>query len=185
MRSDERKQRHSKNVFEISDQAPLKSNISQTPIEMVQQSPSVRIVEVGPRDGLQNIRDSVPTQTKLELIRRLQATGLSTIELTSVVSPRAVPQLKDCREVLQDEEVKTFLQNPRLRLPVLVPNEKGLKIAIEHGVREVAVFVSATEGFSKANINCTVQEGLERAKRVAALALATKEAGESQIAVRG
>ncbi|KAJ5989534.1 aldolase [Penicillium waksmanii] len=152
---------------------------------MAQQSPPVRIVEVGPRDGLQNIRDSVPTQTKLELIRRLQATGLSTIELTSVVSPRAIPQLKDCREVLRDEELKKFLQNPRLRLPVLVPNEKGLKIAIEHGVREVAVFVSATEGFSKANINCTVQEGIERAKRVAALALATKEAGESQIAVRG
>ncbi|KAJ5749619.1 aldolase [Penicillium manginii] len=152
---------------------------------MDQQSSSVRIVEVGPRDGLQNIHDSVPTPTKLELIRRLRETGLSTIELTSVVSPRAVPQLKDCREILRDTKVKNLLQNSRLRLPVLVPNEKGFKIAIEHGVREVAVFVSATEGFSKANINCTVQEGIERAKRVAALASATNGAGESQIAVRG
>jgi hydroxymethylglutaryl-CoA lyase len=174
-----------KNDFEISEQAPLKSDISNTSVEMDQQSSSVRIVEVGPRDGLQNIHDSVPTPTKLELIRRLRETGLSTIELTSVVSPRAVPQLKDCREILRDTKVKNLLQNSRLRLPVLAPNEKGFKIAIEHGVREVAVFVSATEGFSKANINCTVQEGIERAKRVAALASATNGAGESQIAVRG
>lgn len=146
---------------------------------MAQPTPAVRIVEVGPRDGLQNIRELVPTQTKLELIRQLQKTGLSTIELTSVVSPRAIPQLKDCRDVLRSDDVKSLLQDTRFRLPVLVPNEKGLKIAIENGVREVAVFVSATEGFSKANINCTVQEGIERAKRVAALA------SESHIAVRG
>lgn len=185
MRSDETKQTYSKNDFEIPEQVPLTSDISYNLVKMGQQLPAVRIVEVGPRDGLQNIRDSIPTQTKLELIKRLHATGLSTIELTSVVSPRAVPQLKDCREVLQDVDVKNLLQNPQLRLPVLVPNEKGLKIAIENGVRDVAVFVSATEGFSKANINCTVQEGIERAKRVVALTSATKGAGESQIAVRG
>lgn len=148
--------------------------------------PAVRIVEVGPRDGLQNIRELVPTQIKLELIRRLQETGLSTIELTSVVSPRAIPQLKDCRDVLRDVNVQRALQNPQLRMPVLIPNEKGLKIAIEHGVREIAVFVSATEGFSKANINCTVQEGIERAKRVISLASASGgPTGESKIAVRG
>jgi len=70
-------------------------------------------------------------------------------------------------------------------MPVLIPNEKGLEIAIQHGVREIAVFVSATEGFSKANINCTVQEGLERAKRVISLASANDGPGESRIVVRG
>jgi len=152
-------------------------------IEQLQ--PAVRIVEVGPRDGLQNIRDLVPTKTKLELIQRLQETGLSTIELTSIVSPRAIPQLKDCRDVLQNKDVQQALQNSELRMPVLIPNEKGLEIAIQHGVREIAVFVSATEGFSKANINCTVQEGLERAKRVISLASANDGPGESRIVVRG
>lgn len=141
--------------------------------------PAVRIVEVCPRDGLQNIRDTIPTSIKLDLIQRLQKTGLQTIELTSVVSPRAIPQLADCREVLRNPNIKTLLSSSQLRLPVLVPNAKGLKIAIEHGVREIAVFISATEGFSKANINCTVAQGIERAAQVASLAI------RSQIAVRG
>lgn len=142
-------------------------------------SNSVRIVEVGPRDGLQNIRDAIPTATKLELIRRLQGTGLNTIELTSVVSPKAIPQLADCREVLRNDATKRSLGDSRLRLPVLVPNVKGLEIAVQHGVKEIAVFISATEGFSKANINCTVEQGIERARQVAALAL------KQGIAVRG
>lgn len=142
-------------------------------------SPAVRIVEVGPRDGLQNIRDAIPTATKLELIRRLEKSGLNTIELTSVVSPKAIPQLADCREVLGTPVVKQLLNDSRLRLPILVPNFKGLEIAIQHGVKEVAVFISATEGFSKANINCTVDQGIERARQVASLAL------KSDIAVRG
>jgi len=140
---------------------------------------AVRIVEVGPRDGLQNIRDTIPTSIKLDLIQRLQKTGLQTIELTSVVSPKAIPQLADCREVLRNPDIKTLLSNPQLRLPVLVPNVKGLEIAINHGVREIAVFISATEGFSKANINCTVAQGIERATQVASLA------ARSQISVRG
>ncbi|KAJ5141206.1 hypothetical protein N7526_002201 [Penicillium atrosanguineum] len=144
----------------------------------VQSLPSVRVVEVGPRDGLQNIRESIPTSTKLELIRRLEGTGLSTIELTSVVSPRVIPQLADCRDVLGDEDVRR-MSGKDLRLPVLVPNVKGLNIAIQHGVKEIAVFISATEGFSKANINCSVEQGIERAKNVASLAL------KSNIAVRG
>lgn len=142
-------------------------------------APAVRIVEVGPRDGLQNIRNTVPTSTKLELIRRLQQTGLNTIELTSVVSPRAIPQLADCRDVLGNAGVKQRLSDPRLRLPVLVPNVKGLDIALKHGVKEIAVFISATEGFSKANINCTVEQGIERARQVTALAL------KAGISVRG
>ncbi|GAB1190851.1 hypothetical protein APSETT444_000016 [Aspergillus pseudonomiae] len=141
--------------------------------------PSVRIVEVGPRDGLQNIRDPVDTTTKLELISRLRATGLQTIELTSVVSPRAIPQLADCRQVLQNPMIQQLLRTSDLRLPVLVPNLKGFQIAVQHGVREVAVFVSATEGFSRANINGTVEEGLARAKQVASAAV------NANIAVRG
>ncbi|KAJ5925535.1 hypothetical protein N7454_008174 [Penicillium verhagenii] len=143
------------------------------------QSPAVRIVEVGPRDGLQNIQDQVPTSTKLELIQRLQECEMKTIELTSVVSPKAVPQLSDCRSILGNERVQEEMKNPSLRFPVLVPNMKGLEIAIQYGVKEIAVFISATEGFSKANINCSVEEGLARAKKVTSLAL------KSNIAVRG
>ncbi|GAB1217471.1 hypothetical protein ATERTT37_006710 [Aspergillus terreus] len=134
-------------------------------------SPAVRIVEVGPRDGLQNIAERIPTATKLELIRRLQETGLQSIELTSVVSPKAIPQLADCRQLLQNPAIQQSLQNSRLRLPVLVPNVKGFDIAQEHGVKEVAVFISATKGFSRANINCTVEEGIARARQVAAKAI--------------
>jgi hydroxymethylglutaryl-CoA lyase len=136
-------------------------------------------VEVGPRDGLQNIRDSIPTATKLELIRRLEDTGLNTIELTSVVSPRSIPQLADCRDVLGNSVIKQLVSKSHLRLPVLVPNVKGLGIAIQHDVKEIAVFVSATEGFSKANINCTVEQGIGRARNVASLGL------KSNIVVRG
>ena len=99
---------------------------------------------------------------KLELIKRLEETGLGTIELTSVVSPRRIPQLADCRDVLGDEGIRR-MGGKDLRLPVLVPTAKGLDVAIEYGVKEVAVFISATEGFSKANINCSVEQGIERA----------------------
>jgi hydroxymethylglutaryl-CoA lyase len=134
-------------------------------------SENVRIVEVGPRDGLQNFKHNVPTAVKVELIRRLCATNLQTIELTSVVSPKAIPQLADCRRVLTDPNIQTLIQNKNLQLPVLVPNVKGLDIAVKHGVREVAVFVSASEGFSRANTNCSVEEGLDRATSVAQRAL--------------
>ncbi len=146
---------------------------------MVTKSAPVRIVEVGPRDGLQNFSAFVPTSTKLELISRLRDVGLGTIELTSVVSPKAIPQLADCQTVLSSPTVKALQERPALRLPVLIPNTKGLEIAIKHGVKEVAVFVSATEGFSKANINCNVEEGLQRAWKVA------KMAQSAGIAVRG
>ncbi|KAL2864940.1 hydroxymethylglutaryl-CoA lyase [Aspergillus lucknowensis] len=136
-------------------------------------SDSIRIVEVSPRDGLQSIPQHIPTSAKLELISRLSRTGLRTIELTSIVSPRAVPQLSDCRQVLNHEIVRD-LHRPEsgMRLPVLVPNLKGLDIAIAHGVQEVAVFVSATEEFSKANTRCSVTEALERARDVASRAIA-------------
>ncbi|PYH40402.1 hydroxymethylglutaryl-CoA lyase [Aspergillus saccharolyticus JOP 1030-1] len=135
-------------------------------------TPPVRIVEVGPRDGLQNISPPIPTSTKLELIQRLYKAGLRTIELTSVVSPRRIPQLADCRELLQHDSVHALATDPTLRLPVLVPNRRGLEVACDLGVKEVAVFVSATEGFSRANTNCTVEQGLARAQEVAARAIA-------------
>lgn len=144
-----------------------------------EQGASVRIVEVGPRDGLQNINAPISTRHKTMLIQRLLATGLKSVELTSIVSKRAVPQLSDNRDVLSDGSVRKAMDDTSLRCPVLVPNLRGLQTAKTLGVREVAVFVSATEGFSRANIGCSVQEGLERAKAVA------QDARESAMAVRG
>ncbi|KAF2207626.1 hypothetical protein CERZMDRAFT_102307 [Cercospora zeae-maydis SCOH1-5] len=127
----------------------------------------IRIVEVGPRDGLQNVKPAISANTKLALIEKLHEAGLQRIEITSIVSPRAVPQLADCKEVLADAYIQKQLADRRVRMPVLVPNVKGLNVALRHNVKEVAVFVSAAEGFSKANIHCSVQEGLERAQKVA------------------
>lgn len=143
------------------------------------QNDAVRIVEVGPRDGLQNMSGTVATSHKIDLIRRLRQTGLNTIELTSIVSPRAVPQLKDSREVLTNPFVRELLADTSLRAPVLVANEKGLDAAISQDVKEVAVFVSAAEGFSKANIRCGVREGLDRARAV------SQAARRNGLAVRG
>jgi hydroxymethylglutaryl-CoA lyase len=141
--------------------------------------PRVRIIEVGPRDGLQNIAKPVPTATKIELIERLRATGLRSIEVTSAVSPKAIPQLADNQTLLSNSVIRTLLVDPSLRLPVLVPNLQGLGLALKNGVKEVAVFVSASEGFSKANTNCTVEEGLRRGSEVAAMAI------KSGVQVRG
>jgi len=138
--------------------------------------PSVRIVEVGPRDGLQNISQQVSTKLKVELINRLADAGLSIIEATSFVSPKRIPQMADAREVL--EGIRPLMAYD-LQLPVLVPNLHGLETARQCGVKEVAVFVSATEGFSQKNINCSVVESLERAR---AVAQAAKKLG---IRVRG
>ncbi|MEU9860507.1 hydroxymethylglutaryl-CoA lyase [Streptomyces sp. NPDC047971] len=114
----------------------------------------VRIHEVGPRDGLQNEKTVVPTATKAEFVRRLAAAGLSTVEATSFVHPRWVPQLADA------EELFPLLTGVPARLPVLVPNERGLDRAMALGAREIAVFASATESFAKANLNRTVDEAL-------------------------
>ncbi|MEU7037828.1 hydroxymethylglutaryl-CoA lyase [Streptomyces sp. NPDC046237] len=114
----------------------------------------VRIHEVGPRDGLQNEKTVVPTATKAEFVRRLAAAGLSTVEATSFVHPKWVPQLADA------EELFPLLKGVPARLPVLVPNERGLDRAMALGAREIAVFASATESFAKANLNRTVDEAL-------------------------
>ncbi|MFF8604504.1 hydroxymethylglutaryl-CoA lyase [Streptomyces sp. NPDC015346] len=114
----------------------------------------VRIHEVGPRDGLQNEKTVVPTAVKAEFIRRLADAGLSTVEATSFVHPKWVPQLADA------EELFPLLRGIPARLPVLVPNERGLDRALALGAREIAVFASATESFAKANLNRTVDEAL-------------------------
>ncbi|MEU7498847.1 hydroxymethylglutaryl-CoA lyase [Streptomyces griseofuscus] len=115
----------------------------------------VRIYEVGARDGLQNEKGAVPTEVKAEFIRRLAEAGLTTIEATSFVHPKWVPQLADAEELF-----------PRVRelagveLPVLVPNQRGLDRALALGAERIAVFASATESFAKANLNRTVDESL-------------------------
>ncbi|MET9826358.1 hydroxymethylglutaryl-CoA lyase [Streptomyces sp. NPDC006349] len=114
----------------------------------------VRIHEVGARDGLQNEKATVPTAVKAEFIRRLAGTGLTTIEATSFVHPKWVPQLADAEDLYPQ-----VLDLP-VSLPVLVPNERGLDRALALGARRVAVFASATESFARANLNRTVDEAL-------------------------
>ena len=117
----------------------------------------VTVVEVGPRDGLQNEAATVPVETKLAFIHGLARAGLPVVEVTSFVSPKWVPQLGDAEEV-----VKRLERRPGVRYPVLVPNEKGLERAIASNVKEIAVFTAATDGFNKKNTNATVKESLER-----------------------
>jgi hydroxymethylglutaryl-CoA lyase len=126
----------------------------------------VTVVEVGPRDGLQNIMNVVPTNTKIELIKRLAKTGLSVIESTSFVSPKWIPQLADGHQVLSG--IQPLIRGSNgIQFPVLVPNEKGLELAIRSGSTDIAVFVSATEGFSRKNLNCSVDESLQKVQAVA------------------
>ncbi|HNL20986.1 MAG TPA: hydroxymethylglutaryl-CoA lyase, partial [Rhodocyclaceae bacterium] len=134
----------------------------------------VRIVEVGPRDGLQNEKQLVPTATKIELIERLAATGVPVVEATAFVSPKWVPQMADHAEVLRG-----IRRRPGVAYPVLVPNLKGFDAAVEAGATEVAIFAAASETFSQKNINCSVAESLKRFEPVicAATALDLKVRG--------
>jgi len=117
----------------------------------------VRIVEVGPRDGLQNEPQSVPTATKVELVERLADAGLPAVEATAFVSPKWVPQMADHTAVL-----KAVRRKPGVAYPVLVPNMKGFEAAAAAGAEEIAVFGAASETFSRKNINASVAESLER-----------------------
>jgi hydroxymethylglutaryl-CoA lyase len=133
-----------------------------------------RIVEVGPRDGLQNEAGEVPTAVKVELIERLADAGLPAVEATAFVSPKWVPQMADHTEVL--ERVR---RKPGVSYPVLTPNLKGFEAAHAAGATEVAVFGAASEAFSKKNINCSIAESLERFRPI------VLEAGKHGIKVRG
>ena len=134
----------------------------------------VRIVEVGPRDGLQNETTPVSTATKVELIRRLGAAGLKTIEVTAFVSPRWVPQMADSAKVFAAIE-----KLPDVCYPVLAPNMKGFEAALAAGAKEVAIFGAASESFSRKNINCSIDESLERFRPIVEAARA------ADIKVRG
>jgi hydroxymethylglutaryl-CoA lyase len=118
---------------------------------------TVRIVEVGPRDGLQNESQIVTTATKLELIDRLAKAGLRAIEAASFVSPKWVPQMADHAQIMQG-----LKRHPGVSYPVLTPNLKGFEAAVAAGADEVAVFAAASESFSQKNINCSIAESIER-----------------------
>jgi len=127
----------------------------------------VRIVEVGPRDGLQNEPGEVSTDVKIQLIEQLADAGLPAVEATAFVSPRWVPQMADHTEVLE-----RIRRRPGVSYPVLTPNLKGFEAARAAGATEVAVFGAASEAFSRKNINCSIAESLERFRPVAAAATA-------------
>ncbi|HTI15905.1 MAG TPA: hydroxymethylglutaryl-CoA lyase [Dictyobacter sp.] len=135
---------------------------------------SVRIVEVGPRDGLQNEQARIPTTHKIQFIHLLAEAGLPVVEATSFVSPRAIPQLSDSSEVMHGVQ-----RLPATSYPVLVPNMKGFERAFEAGVRSIAVFTAASESFTRQNIRVSIAESLELFRPVIASA---KREG---IAVRG
>ncbi|HCF86676.1 MAG TPA: hydroxymethylglutaryl-CoA lyase [Ktedonobacter sp.] len=136
--------------------------------------PAVRIVEVGPRDGLQNEKVIIPTEQKIHFITMLAEAGLPVVEATSFVSPRAIPQLSDAGAVMAGLKVL-----PSTEYSVLVPNLKGMERALNAGVRSIAVFTAASESFTRHNINATIAESLANFRPVVALAQ------REHVAVRG
>ncbi|KAK7091258.1 hydroxymethylglutaryl-CoA lyase, mitochondrial-like [Littorina saxatilis] len=134
----------------------------------------VKIVEVGPRDGLQNEKNIVPTSVKVEFINKLSETGLPVIEVSSFVSPKWVPQMSDHNEVFA-----AIKRKPDVVYSALTPNVKGLESALEAKASEVAIFGAASESFSKKNINCSIEESLSRFQAVLI------RAKEANIRVRG
>lgn len=128
---------------------------------------SVKVVEVGPRDGLQNERVTLPTDVKVEFITALGDAGLRVIEAGAFVSPKWVPQMADTADVYRD-----IPKDPGVEYPVLVPNEKGLERAIEAGAKSIAIFTAASDSFNKRNINMTIDESFATYAPVAARALA-------------
>ena len=128
---------------------------------------SVTIVEVGPRDGLQNEANFVPTEHKIELINRLSETGLRRIEITSFVHPKAIPQLQDSEEI-----VKKLERKPSIIYSTLVPNEKGLERALAAGIGEIALFVSASEIHNQKNVKMSINDSFRGFRNIAEKALA-------------
>ncbi len=141
---------------------------------LAQEPRQVTVVEVGPRDGLQNEKGVVPSADKIRYIDLLSAAGFAVVEATSFVSPRAIPQLADATEVMAGIQ-----RRPGTRYPVLVPNVKGMERALATGVTEVAVFTAASETFAQHNINSSIAESIERFRPVVEMARA------QQVRVRG
>ncbi|XP_076350015.1 hydroxymethylglutaryl-CoA lyase isoform X3 [Tachypleus tridentatus] len=125
----------------------------------------IKIVEVGPRDGLQNEKTVVPSLIKVEFINKLSLCGLQVIEATSFVSPKWVPQMGDHKDVYN-----AINKHTNVSYPVLVPNVKGLEAALSVGVKEIAIFGAASETFTRKNINCSIEESLQRFEDVMMLA---------------
>ena len=134
----------------------------------------VKLVDVGPRDGLQNEKQPVPAAVKIELVHRLQAAGLKEIEVTSFVSPKWVPQMADNAEVMAGIQ-----RQPGVRYAVLTPNMQGYEAALKTRPDEIVVFAAASEAFSQKNINCSIAESIERFRPV------TQAARTAGIRVRG
>lgn len=134
----------------------------------------VKIVEVAPRDGLQNEKNNIETKIKIDFINQLSETGLKVIEATSFVSPKWVPQLADGSAVLEG-----IYKKPGVSYPVLVPNVKGLEQAIAAGAKAIAVFTTPSEAFSERNTNCTVKESMQRISDI------INVAKQKQLPVRG
>ena len=139
----------------------------------------VKIIEVGVRDGLQNEPTPVPTEVKIKLIEKLVLCGLSVIEATSFVSPKWVPQLADQSEVMAQLANPNFTATHKAKFPVLTPNIKGFENAIAAGAKEVAVFAAASESFSQKNINCSIEQSIQRFQSI------FDRAKELNIPVRG
>src|SRR3990167_1399752 len=134
----------------------------------------VTIVEVGPRDGLQNEPTTIPTNLKIDFINQLSETGLSIIEATSFVSPKWIPQMAD-----QTKKIKNITRNPTVRYTALVPNEHGLADALAAHIQEIAVFTAASDTFSQKNTNCSIAESFNRISKV------IEGAKKNNIPVRG
>ena len=135
---------------------------------------SVKIVEVGPRDGLQNEAENVPAKVKIELVELLVKAGVKSVEAGAFVSPKWVPQMASSAEVYESIEKKAGVS-----YPMLVPNMKGLEQAVASGVKEIALFAAATETFSRKNTNCSIAESIDRFAEV------VKHAKAESIKIRG
>ena len=151
-----------------------KNNIHNFSVKIRSVSNFVKVVEVGPRDGLQNERNIVPTEVKVEFINKLSDSGLKNIEVTSFVSPKWVPQMADNAQIYQKINKK---QN--VSYPVLIPNMKGLEDAMKVNVKEIAIFLAASETFSRKNTNCSIDNSMKKARTV------IEEALKHDIKVRG
>lgn len=136
--------------------------------ELISFPESVQVVEVGPRDGLQNLDSFVPTKEKIDFINMIVKAGIKVIEVTSFVSPKSVPQMQDASEIL------SILKNKDVILKVLVPNRKGLERAVKAGAKDIVAVLSASETHNRNNVNLSIDESITELKEMATLA---REAG--------